>query len=73
MPLTMINQGKKVFIVDIQIDTEFRKRLADMGLIHGAGVDVIQNSSTGPFIIGIKGSRIMLDYKTAEKIIVEQK
>jgi Fe2+ transport system protein FeoA len=41
-----------------------------MGLVPGTEIDVIMNSSRGPFIVAVKGCRIILGHGMAHKIMV---
>ncbi len=71
MPLTMIETGKRVRIVGIEGGRRLQARLAQMGLIPGVEIDVINNTYHGPFIVGVKGSRVVLGRGMALKVIVE--
>lgn len=42
-----------------------------MGLVPGVEIEVLRNSLHGPFLIAVKGSRIMLGRGMAQKIVVE--
>jgi Fe2+ transport system protein FeoA len=70
VPLSAVEAGRKVFIVAVDSGQDLKGRLAAMGLVPGVPVDVILNSGRGPFIVAIKGSRIMLGRGMAAKIIV---
>ena len=48
-----------------------RSRLAALGLLPGAELEVIQNSGQGPFVIAVKGSRIVIGRGMAARIAVE--
>jgi len=71
LPLTMIETGKRVRIVGIEGGRRLQARLAQMGLIPGVEIDVINNTYHGPFIVGVKGSRVVLGRGMALKVIVE--
>lgn len=45
-------------------------RLAAMGLVPGTELEVLRNTPHGPFLISVKGSRIMLGHGMARKIQV---
>lgn len=70
MQLSDIEAGRKVYIVAVGAGHGIQGRLASMGLVPGVQVDVVLNSSRGPFIIAVKGSRIILGHGMAGKIIV---
>jgi len=68
--LAIVEAGKRVHVVGVDAGEGLQGRLAAMGLVPGAAVDVIANSSRGPFIVAVKGSRIVLGHGMAQKIIV---
>ena len=71
MPLTMISEGKKAILRSIEGGRQLRSRLAALGLLPGAELEVIQNSGHGPFVIAVKGSRIVIGRGMAARIAVE--
>ncbi len=71
MPLTMISEGKKAILRSIEGGRQLRTRLAALGLLPGAELEVIQNSGHGPFVIAVKGSRIVIGRGMAARIAVE--
>jgi len=70
VPLSTVEAGRKVYIVAVDAGHGLQGRLAAMGLVPGVQVDVILNSPRGPFIVAVKGSRIILGQGMARKIIV---
>ncbi len=70
MPLSDVETGRKVYIVSVGAGHGLQGRLAAMGLVPGVQVDVVLNSLHGPFIVAVKGSRIILGQGMAMKIIV---
>jgi Fe2+ transport system protein FeoA len=42
-----------------------------MGLLPGAEIEVMSNSHRGPFIIAVKGTRVVLGRGVAQKVLVE--
>ncbi len=70
MPLSIIKAGRRVRVISIDEGREFQSRLAAMGLLPGVEIVVLQNSKHGPFLIEVKGSRIMLGRGMAQKIKV---
>ena len=67
----MVETGKRVRLVGIDGGRRLQARLAQMGLIPGVEIDVINNTFHGPFIVGVKGSRVVLGRGMALKITVE--
>ena len=50
---------------------QLRGRLAALGLLPGAELEVIQNSGQGPFVVAVRGSRIVIGRGMAARILVE--
>ncbi len=42
-----------------------------MGLVPGVEIEVVSNAFHGPFVVSVKGSRMMLGRGMAWKILVE--
>jgi ferrous iron transport protein A len=70
MTLNMIEPGRAVKVVTVDGGSNLRSRLASMGLIPGEEIKVVRNSATGPFIVVVKGSRLVLGRGMANKIMV---
>lgn len=70
MPLTMVEQGRKVKLITIRAGRGLRSRLAELGLIPGVELEIIANSLDGPFILAVKGSRVVIGRGMALKIDV---
>lgn len=70
MPLAMVQAGKRVRLLSVDSGHGLQGRLAAMGMIPGVEIEVLRNSFHGPFIIEVKGSRIILGHGMAQKIIV---
>jgi len=71
MPLTMASVGQEVRLTDITGSRWFQHRLAEMGLTPGARFSVINKGNPGPFIISVKGSKLMLGRGTVHRIMVK--
>jgi len=71
MPLTMVLEGKKAVLRSIDGGRQIKGRLAALGLFPGIELEVIQNSGHGPFVIAVKGSRIVIGRGMAAKISVD--
>jgi len=66
----MVEAGALVRLVAVEAGQGLRAELAAMGLVPGTEIEVLRNSLNGPFIIGVRGSRIMLGRGMAHKIRV---
>ncbi len=71
MPLTVVSPGRKVRIVAVDAGHGLQGRLEAMGLVPGTEIEVLRNSLHGPFLVAVKGCRIMLGRGMAQKIVVE--
>ncbi len=71
MPLSMVGMGEKVRFVQAQAGHGLKARLAAMGLIPGEPLEVVRNSTHGPFIVLVKGTQVMLGRAMTHRIMVE--
>jgi Fe2+ transport system protein FeoA len=71
MPLTKVREGNKAVLQSVEGGRHLRSRLAALGLLPGAELEVIQNSGQGPFVVAVRGSRIVIGRGMAERIAVE--
>ena len=71
MPLAMVSPGEVVRVVNVRAGWGLTRRLADMGLLPGVQIRVINNQLRGPLIIDLRGSRLVLGHGMAQKILVE--
>lgn len=69
-PLSTVKSGASVRISSIEAGRGLNSRLASMGLIPNAEITVVNNGHPGPFVINVKGSRMMLGRGMAQKIMV---
>lgn len=70
MPLTNVEQGKRVYIIGLNAGQRMQGRLAAMGLVPGEQIEVIASSVWGPIIVAVKGSRVILGHGMAQKVMV---
>ncbi len=71
--LSTIGPGETVILKNVTAGDELRTRLAAMGMFTNAEITVVSNSMKGPFVVNVKGSKIALGRKMAEKIVVIKK
>jgi len=69
-PLSMASTGDVLQVVSIRGGWGIKRRLADMGLIPGVQVRIINSQRPGPVVIEIKGSRLALGHGVAHHIMV---
>ena len=70
MPLTTVNPGQEVTLIDIQGGRGLRSKLYSMGLIPGVKLTIVGNRG-GPIMIAVNDTRLALGFGMARKIIVE--
>ena len=68
--LSEVRSGQKVKLISIEAGRGLINRLVSMGLLPNVEITVINNSHPGPFVINVKGSKIMLGRGMANKILV---
>jgi len=69
-PLTTVNPGQEVTLIDIQGGRGLRSKLYSMGLIPGVKLTLMGNRG-GPIMIAVNDTRLALGFGMARKIIVE--
>ncbi|MBN1974120.1 MAG: ferrous iron transport protein A [Sedimentisphaerales bacterium] len=69
-PLSKIRSGEKARLVTIVAGRGLNNKLASMGLVSDVEIAVVSNSHPGPFVINVKGSKVMLGRGMANKIMV---
>ncbi len=70
IPLAMAGSGRKVRLVSVDGGRSVCSHLAALGLIPGVEVEVKRNTPGGPFILGLKGSQLVIGRGMAQKILV---
>lgn len=70
LPLSMVEPGREVTIVEIRAGRGLKERLLSMGLIPGERLKVLNNWGRGPFLVQVKGNKVALGYGIAHKILV---
>jgi len=69
-PLSAVKAGETVKLAKIEAGRGLNSRLASMGLLPNVEITVVRNSHPGPFVISVKGSKMMLGRGIAHKIMV---
>lgn len=70
MPLSFMAIGDTAELVDIQGTSDFRKRMADLGLTVGTQVRVVQNAPDAPMILAFRDdARLALGRGVSHKLI----
>ena len=69
-PLSVVKAGQTVTLTNIDAGRGLNSRLASMGLLPNVSITVVRNSDSGPIVIKVKGSKMMLGRGMAQKIMV---
>ena len=69
-PLSKVQAGEMVKLVGIEAGRGLNSRLTAMGLVPNVEMVVVRNGHPGPFVINVKGSKVMLGRGMAQKIMV---
>jgi ferrous iron transport protein A len=70
MPLIFAGVGEPLVIIAVKGPEEVRRHLGDLGFLAGAQVIVIARNA-GNVILQVKDTRIAIDQRMANKILVE--
>lgn len=70
MPMSFVQTGSNVEIINIAMGQTFNKKLMEMGLNAGMEVKVVKNDG-GPLILGVAGSKLALGQGMGQKIMVK--
>lgn len=69
IPLALMNEGESAVIRRIGGSPEVKKHLEDLGFVVGGVVSVVTRMG-GNVIVNVKESRIAIDEKMAQKIMI---
>ncbi|MBN1804706.1 MAG: ferrous iron transport protein A [Sedimentisphaerales bacterium] len=69
-PLSNVRSGETVKLASIDAGRGLHSRLASMGLLPNVQITVVSNNQSGPFVISVKNSKMMLGRGMAQKIMV---
>ena len=69
MPLAMALVGQTVTFASAQGGRGLAQRLADMGLTPGEAIEIL-NRGPGPFIVAVRGARLVLGRGMVHRIFV---
>lgn len=70
MPLALAAMGQDVSLVAVDGDRGLQLRLAEMGLIPGARFRILNKGRSGPFIVMVKDTRLILGNGMVRRIRV---
>jgi ferrous iron transport protein A len=70
--LATIGPGKQARVVAVTAGRGLAQRLADMGLTRGTLLRVVNRQGSGPTLVELRGTRIVLGSGISQKIIVDK-
>ncbi|NLN06352.1 MAG: ferrous iron transport protein A [Firmicutes bacterium] len=72
VPLSELPPGRLGIVKNLAVEGVARRRMFDLGLIHGTAVESLMKSPAGdPIAYRIRGAVIALRLEEAEKLLVE--
>ncbi len=73
VPLCILPIGREAKITKIHGGINLTKRLCEMGLTNGTKITIIcSNYESGPVVVEVRDSRLVLGHGVARKIFVEE-
>ncbi len=70
LPLSMLTPGTEATLVDVRGGAGVRRHLAEMGLVPGVRVRLLNGDIRGPVVVAVGDTRLMLGRGMAHKILV---
>jgi Fe2+ transport system protein FeoA len=70
LPLSSIQAGQTVILVDILGRSRLAQRLAELGLTPQTPITVLQSMPGQPLLIRVRGSRLAIDRAIADQLCV---
>jgi len=69
-PLSAVEAGQTVKLATIEAGQGLKSRLLAMGLVPNVHITVVSNGGLGPFVVNVKGTKVVLGRGMAHKIMV---
>ncbi len=70
-PLAMSREGETVLVREIRSGLKLKKRLGELGLYEGTSVKIVRNRASGPVMVKVLDSQLILGRGESLKILVE--
>ena len=70
-PILYANKNQVYYIDKIKLLDDMTRHFASLGFVNGEKVKIVSNNG-GDLIVEVKGTRIAIDKKTANKIFVTE-
>ncbi len=72
VPLSEVEAGRRVLVKKVAGGRGIVARMAAMGVVPGAELEVVRNPGHGPLIVRVKGSFLALGRGEAVKVMVQE-
>lgn len=72
IPLAFLSEDDEGKIIRMEGGRGLVRRLYDMGFVPSTKIKILSNGSSGPILVGIRGSRIAIGRGIAMKIMIDQ-
>ncbi|MBN1538196.1 MAG: FeoA domain-containing protein [Anaerolineales bacterium] len=72
LSLTQLKAGEKAAFINLVGGRGIAGRLTSLGFTPGVEITMTQNSGTGPLIVMLRGARVALGRREAQKIMVQR-
>lgn len=73
MPLALAPLNRLLKVINITAGCGLSRRLADLGIVPGVELKLVNPDTLGPVIVDLKGSRLALGRGVAQRIMVAEK
>ncbi|MFP4363572.1 MAG: ferrous iron transport protein A [Spirochaetia bacterium] len=70
VPLSQEKSATKVCVHSIHGGQGLQAKLISMGIVPGRYIDILHTSQTGPIVINVLNSKVMIGQGMAERILV---
>lgn len=70
-PLSMVENGSTVEVLDIRGGRGMTRRLAVMGILPGTRLRMVNNGCPGPVMVALEGKRFGIGFGMAHRILVK--
>ena len=70
--LAEIKTGEHIMFLAIHADKGVASRLTSLGFTPGVDVEMVQNYGYGPLVVTVRGTRVALGRREAQRIFVKK-
>jgi Fe2+ transport system protein FeoA len=68
--LSALRTGDTAFVEGFEAGRGLRRHLLAMGIVPGERIQIVRNDTSGPVVVSVKGTRLMLGRGMVNKILV---